>query len=88
MSLLTALIVKNSHILAGIYFYLSKQTSYTLNTKFGPQWKKDRESIYQVRQILARFCVSVAQILGWNCIKGLRVKKMSNKSNLKMSGAN
>ena len=76
LCLLTALIVRNSHILPGNYFYLSKQTSYTFNTKFGPQWKKDRESIYQVRQILARFCISVALIVGLNWIKGLRVTKI------------
>ena len=39
MSLLKALIVKNSHFLAGIYF---------LSFKLGPQWK-DRENSYQVR---------------------------------------
>ena len=41
--LLTAPIVKNSHILAGIYFVFLKdvldQTLKTFDTKFGPQWK-------------------------------------------------
>ena len=54
MSLLKALIVKNSHFLAGIYF---------LSFKLGPQWK-DRENSYQVRQILVLFCNLVALILG------------------------
>ena len=56
MSLLTALIVKNSHILAGFYFIFLKrrvdQTWKVFNTKFRPQ-SKDRESSYWVRQILA-----------------------------------
>ena len=41
--LLTAPIVKNSYILAGIYFVFLKdvldQTLKTFDTKFGPQWK-------------------------------------------------
>ena len=48
--------------------YLSKKiivylTRKAFNTKFGPQ-RKDRESIYQVRQTLAIFCILVALILG------------------------
>ena len=60
MSLLTGLIVKNSHILAGIYFAFLKnvlgQTWKASNTKFGPQWK-DRDSSYQVTQILVLFAI-------------------------------
>ena len=55
MPLLAALIVKNSHILAGIYYNfpnVADQTWKVFNTKFGPQWK-DRESSYWVRQTLA-----------------------------------
>ena len=67
MSLLTALIVKNSHILGRIYFIFLKnilnQTWKAFNTKFGPQWK-DRKSSYQVRQVLAVFCKLVALISG------------------------
>ena len=60
MSLLTASIVKNSHILAGIYFrYLKKRLRPNLNTKFGTQWK-DLKSSYQVRQDLSLFCNLVA----------------------------
>ena len=58
MSLLTTLIVKNSHIFAGIYFIFQKnvldQTWNTFDTKIEYQWK-DRETSYQVRQILALF---------------------------------
>ena len=75
MSLLTALIVKNVHILAGIYFAFLKnvldQTWKVFNTKLGPQWK-DWESSHQVKQILALFCKLVIWILGSNCVKGLR----------------
>ena len=67
MCLLTVPIVRNSHILAGIYFiFLSNvldQTWKAFNTKFGPQWK-GRESSYQVRQSLAFFWKLVALILG------------------------
>ena len=40
MSLLTAGTVKNSQMLAGIYFiFLENQTWKAFNIKFGPQWK-------------------------------------------------
>ena len=39
-----------------------------------PQWK-DRENIYQVRQILMLFCTLVALILGWNFEKLQSLKK-------------
>ena len=52
MSLLTAKFVKNSHILARIYFIslknALKQTCNFFDTKFGIQWKDGRSS-YQVR---------------------------------------
>ena len=51
------------------------QTWKTFNTKFGPQWK-DRESSYRVRQILTLFCILVALILGWNCVKDIRVTRV------------
>ena len=58
MFLLTALIIKNSHILVGIYFIFQKnildQTWKAFNTKFEYQWK-DRESSHQVRQVVALF---------------------------------
>ena len=69
MSFLTALTVKNSHILAGVYFILLKksnlldQTWKAFNTKFGLLWK-DQESSYQVRRILTLFSKEVALILG------------------------
>ena len=64
---INSLIVRNGHILTGIYFIFLKnvldQTWKAFNTKFGPQWE-DRESSYQIRQILALFCKLVALILG------------------------
>ena len=51
---LTALIVKKSQILAGIYFiFLKKYPS-----------EKIGKSSYQVKQILALFCKSVSLTLG------------------------
>ena len=42
MSLLTALVVKNSHILAGIYLIILEdvldKSWKAFNIKFGPQW--------------------------------------------------
>ena len=70
MSLLAALIVETSHILAEIYFIFLKnvldQTCKAFNAKFGPQWKdqKSGKTNYQVRQILALFCKLVGLILG------------------------
>ena len=67
MSLLTAKFVKNSHILARIYFIflknVLKQTWNFFNIKFRPQWK-DRKSSYQVREILGLFYNFIALILG------------------------
>ena len=66
ISLLISLIVKFSYILP--WFTLSllqntlDQNERAFNTKFGRQWK-DRESIYQVRETLVRFCKLVALIL-------------------------
>ena len=83
MSLLTAPFVKNSHIFAGIYFIFRKQRARpnwkSSNTKFGSQWK-DLKRSYKVRPILAFCCNYVAQILGWNCVKDLRVTKIVTKN--------
>ena len=93
ISLITALIVKHSHTFAGTYtFYLCEksildQTWNILNTKFGSQWK-DRERSYRERQILAYFCKLVARILVFKTVlKVLELWKLSNKLNLKRSGA-
>ena len=79
MSLLTARTVKNSHIKARVSFIflknILKQTWKPFNTKFQPQWKYSKSS-YQVRKILVFFCNSVALILGYNCVKCLRVIKI------------
>ena len=87
MSLLTYWIVKNSHILAGTYFIFLKNVLYqtwkAFKAKFGPQWK-DRESKYQVRQILTLFCELVAKVKTMSEV--LQLQKSWNKSNLKESG--
>ena len=79
ISLLTALVAENSHILVGSYFIFLKnvldQTRHTFNTKFGLQ-SRVWESSYQVRQILRFFCKVVTLILGQNCVKGLIVMKV------------
>ena len=79
MSLLTAPIVKNSHIYTRVYFIflktVLKQTWTFFNTKFQPQWK-DLKSSYQVRIILALFYNLIALILDENCVEGLRVTKI------------
>ena len=67
MFLLTAKFVKNSHILARIFFIFlknaPKRTWNSFNTKFQPQWK-DRKSSYKLRQILGLFRHLIALILG------------------------
>ena len=77
--LLTASVLKISQIKYIIYFTFLKnvlnQTWRSFNIKLEPQWK-DRKSSYQVRQILALFCNLIALILGWHCVKGLRVNKI------------
>ena len=50
------------------------QTSKAFNIKFGQS--KDRESSYQVGQILALLCKLVALILDLNFIEGLRLTKI------------
>ena len=82
--LLTALIVKNSLILAEIYLIFLKtildQTSKSLDTKFGPQWK-DRSSSCQVWKNLALFSNLVGLILSWNWVKNLIVTGIVEKMN-------
>ena len=64
MSLLTTLIVKNSHILARTYYiFLGKRPIQNLKGFHYEIWTTV-ESSYQVRQILAPFCKLVALILG------------------------
>ena len=79
MFLLITPIVKNSHILAGMYSIFLKsvldKTWKSLDTKFETQWK-DRKSSYKVRKNLAISCNSVALILDWNCVKGIIVTKI------------
>ena len=67
MLLSTTKFVKNSHIEAKTLFIflknVLKQTWNISNTKFQSKWK-DRESSYQVRQILELFFHLIALILG------------------------
>ena len=67
MFLLTAKLVKNSHIQARIFFIflkdVLKQTWNSFNTKLQTQCK-DGKSSDQVRQILAHFFHLIALILG------------------------
>ena len=83
---LKAAIDKNSHIEAGIYFIflqnLVKQTPKSFSSKFLPQWK-DRKSSYKVRQISVLFCNLFVLILGYNCVKGIRVTKIVKKNMFK-----
>ena len=74
---LRASVVKNSRILAGVYFISLKnaldQTWKCFNIKFGPQWK-DRRGGYEVTQDLPLFfCNWVSLSLGKNCVKGFRI---------------
>ena len=78
MSFWKAPIVKNSHVLAGMYFIFKNvldQTWKPLDTEFWPHWK-DRKSSYQVSWNLALFCNLVALSLSWNFVKGLIVTKI------------
>ena len=59
------------------------QTWKVFNTKFGAQ-SKDWKSSYQVRKILALFCILVTLIVGWNLVKCLRVTK--NVKQIKLEG--
>ena len=59
------------------------QTWKAFNTKFKSQ-TKDQKSLCRVRQILGLFCISLALILGWNCVKGLRLTK--NVKQIKFEG--
>ena len=79
MLLLTVRIVKNSHILAGIYFLFLKErlrpNSKVLQYQIWPQWK-DRKNNYHIQQILTVFLKLITLILGENCAKELGVTKI------------
>ena len=79
MFLLTPPFVKNSHFLAGIHFIFLKQrvipTWKTFNIKFGTQWK-DRKSIYQIRQIVALFCILLRYVYVKTVLKALESPKL------------
>ena len=62
--LLTAKLVKKSHIYDRIFFiFLKNVIKQTFDTQFQLQWK-DQKSIYTVKQSLALFCNLTALILG------------------------
>ena len=87
MSLLTATVVKNIGIYAGIYFiFLKKRPRPNLKGFQYQIWTsvKRSKSRYQVRQILALFCKLVALTL----LKALDLPKLSNKSSLRWHGVN
>ena len=90
MSLVTVLIVKNSHILAGIYFIFLKnvhdQTWKSFNTKFRPQWK-DRKSSYQSKTDFSIFLQISCCNFRLKLSKALELRKLSDKFNLEGSGA-
>ena len=86
MSLLVASIVENSDFLAGIKFlFLRKRLG--SNTKV-IQYKIVTwlTNCYRVRQNWAIFCDIVALILGWNCVKDIKVIKFVKKIKLKGPG--
>ena len=91
MSLLKAPVVKNSHILAAVYFnFLQRcaelKTWKCFNFEFGPQWK-DWKSIYEVRENIEHFRNLAALILDWKFVKCLIVANTLEKSSLKLPGA-
>ena len=84
MSLLSALIFKNSHILARIFFMslnnILDQTWNAFNTKFGPQKNSEKDPEIS-------YCELVAPNLTENYVNGLRFAQVVQQSNLKRSEA-
>ena len=65
MSLFTALIAENSHILTGIYFIFLKKNKRLSMSNLNRSGEIGNEDIsYQVRQNLLLFCKLLALILG------------------------
>ena len=84
MFLLTALIVKNSLILAGFYFIFLKPSWTKLESLWIPNLdlsEKIGKVVIEVRQNLALFRNLVSLILSWNCVKRLIVTKLVQKIN-------
>ena len=73
MSWLTGPVVKNGHIYAKVLNIVLKQTWKFFNTNFGP-YRKDPKSVTS-KAIFTLFSNLIALILGWNCVKGLKVTK-------------
>ena len=79
MSLLTASIVKNSHILDRIYFVFPKICRRPNVKGFHYQiWTSVnyRQSSYQVKHISTIFSKLVTLVIDWNSVKGTRVTKI------------
>ena len=88
MFLLTALIVKNSLILAGFYFIFLKPSWTKLESLWIPNLdlsEKIGKVVIEVRQNLALFCNLVSLILSWNGVKRLIVTKLVQKINLEVT---
>ena len=87
MSLLTAPVVKNSYIYAIIYLIFIKNV--LKNSSSAKKFFKSlpvlnfnlrKKMEIAVRKILAPFYNLVALMLGWNCVKGLRVTWIVKKN--------
>ena len=90
MFLLTAQIVTNSHILAGIYFtFLKKRPGANLKLFWYQIWTSVKRSVKYLssNRTFSTFCNLVALILNWNCLKSLKVTKMTRKLSLKWTEA-
>ena len=91
MSLLTDLIVKSSHILAEIFFtFLNKSLRPNLKSFQYQIWtsvKRSRKQLSGKIRFIAFFFRLIALISDQNCVKASQLQNLSNKSNLKGSGA-
>ena len=82
MFLLTAQIVTNSHILAGIYFtFLKKRPGANLKLFWYQIWTSVKRLVKYLssNRTFSTFCNLVALILNWNCLKNLLVSKIVQK---------
>ena len=79
MSLLTASIVGNNYILARIYFIFLENVIDQALKAFNTKLVKRLEKQLSLKKNFALLCKLVALSLGENCLKGLRVTKMSKK---------
>ena len=89
MSLLTAPVLENSHILAGIYFIFLKKrprpNSKVCQYQIWTSVKRLKKKLAS-KTNFSTFCNLVGLILGCNCVKVLRVTKIVEQINLKYPG--